>query len=246
MVTDCSGLVRWALYQLGEEIVHHATYQYTDWCKNKGKLSNGQRTDSKPLLPGTEVFLQGSEEKIHHCGVYVGDGIVIEAKGTQSGVVTSDLKKWDHWGELKMIDYSNAIDMEDGIVPEAPTDTVVKAEVTNPGKWLNVRSGPGTNYPVVFRVDKGTVVDVLVQDGDWWQIRSGGRIGWASSQYLTPLEVEVPVEPEEPEMPDVPIIPDDDVEPDNGYIALSPDELNELINITNSLDDLLKRIGGRL
>ena len=31
-VTDCSGLLRWALNQLGEKIVHHARYQYTEYC----------------------------------------------------------------------------------------------------------------------------------------------------------------------------------------------------------------------
>ena len=108
-VTDCSGLPLWALKQLGEEIVHHARYQYTDASKAKGKLADGKRTDGKPLLPGTAVFLQGSQEHIHHVGVYVGHNICIEAKGTQWGVVTSSPDHWDHWGELKAVDYSGEI-----------------------------------------------------------------------------------------------------------------------------------------
>lgn len=225
MVTDCSGLIRWALKQLGEDIVHHATYQYTDWCKSKGKLVNGQREDGKPILPGTEVFLQGGETKIHHCGVYVGNGVCIEAKGTQSGVVTSKLDHWDHWGELKMIDYSKAAELENGSVPvpEVPADVAVKAEVDNPGKWLNVRSGPGTSYPVQFRLDKGTVVDILAQSDGWCQIRSNGRVGWASAEYLKVLE---PEEPEQPtEDPDIEII-------------------NELVSIRNRIDDIIDKLGG--
>lgn len=224
MVTDCSGLIRWALKQLGEDIVHHATYQYTDRCRAKGKLINGLREDGTMPLPGTEVFLQGGEEKIHHCGVYVGNGICIEAKGTQYGVVTSKLDHWDHWGELKMIDYSKAAELENGVIPEAPADATVKAEVDNPGKWLNVRSGPGTSYPVQFRLDKGTVVDILAQQDGWCQVRSNGRIGWASAEYLKILEPEEPEEPV-PEDPDIDII-------------------NELISVRDRIDEIIDRLGG--
>lgn len=200
MVTDCSGLLRWALHQLGEEIVHHARYQYTNWCTNKGKLINGRREDGTVPLPGTAVFLQGKEAHIHHVGVYVGGGVVIEAKGTVYGVVTSRLNHWDHWGELKMVDYSDAARLETETpqdVPEAPEDaeagTVIQAVVNNPNTWLNVRSGPGTQYQVQFQVEKGTVVEVLdAGEPDWWQIRYGGRIGWASAQFLQPLKDEYP------------------------------------------------------
>lgn len=210
MVTDCSGLLRWALYQLGESIVHHARYQYTDYCINKGKLINGHREDGLPVLPGTAVFLKGSEAHIHHVGVYVGNDTVVEAKGTIYGVVTSHLNHWDYWGEIKMVDYTDAAELESG-VPGAAEDTeddakagtIIKAIVSNPNKWLNVRSGPGTQYQVAFQVEKGTEVEVLdAGEPDWWQIRYGGRIGWASSQYLIPIKtdshVEEPVEDDEP------------------------------------------------
>lgn len=241
MVTDCSGLVRWALYQLGEkDIPHHATYQYTDWCKPKGKLVDGRRTDGNPILPGTLVFLQGSEEKIHHVGVYVGDDICIEAKGTKSGVVTSQLDHWDHWGECKVVDYTNAGEI-DGIVPDVKSDILFKAEVTNPRTWLNVRSGPGTNYPVQFQVQKGTIVDVLAESNGWDQIRSGGRIGWASAEYLTPLEPEEePNEPpvEEPEYPDfIPEEPDQDED-----VEVRPSVLDDLQSVLQTLSDAENRL----
>jgi len=107
MVTDCSGLPRWALWQLGDKtLLHHAYYQYTDCCKNKGLLIDGARADGKPIKRGTAVFLKGSGEKIQHVGVYVGDGNCVEAKGTQYGVVMSKLSHWDYWGEYKAVDYS--------------------------------------------------------------------------------------------------------------------------------------------
>lgn len=224
-VTDCSGLPLWALKQLGEEIVHHARYQYTDASKAKGKLINGKREDGKPILPGTAVFLQGSQEHIHHVGVYVGDDTCIEAKGTIYGVVTSPLSRWDHWGELKMVDYSG----QD--VPVTPSDDVLfQATVTNPNAWLNVRSGPGMQHSLRFQVHRDSTVDVLTQEPEWWQIRYGGQIGWAYAKYLSPIDKPV----DEPNVPDI----------DAGNISLSPDELNELIHITNSLNDLIRKIGG--
>ena len=231
MVTDCSGLIRWALYQLGESIVHHARYQYTDYCKRKGKLINGLREDGSAILPGTAVFLQGKEDKIHHVGVYVGDNTCIEAKGTIYGVVTSELSHWDHWGELIMVDYSG----QDVPVPPSE-DVLFQAIVDNPNTWLNVRSGPGMQYPLRFQVHKDSTVDVLATEPEWWQIRYGGQIGWAFAQYLRPIDGQEPVTPEEPET--LPVVPD------TGNITLTADDLNELIHITNSLNDLIRRIGG--
>ena len=247
MVTDCSGLLRWALYQLGETIVHHARYQYTDYCGPKGKLVNGHREDGNPVLPGTAVFLQGSEAHIHHVGVYVGNDTVIEAKGTIYGVVTSHLNHWDHWGELKMVDYNDAADLENGDqitnqdTPEdAQAGTVIKAVVSNPNRWLNVRSGPGTQYQVVFQVEKGTVVDVLdAGEPDWWQIRYGGRIGWAAAEYL------VPIQQDEPETPTP---PDDDDEPDDDDLG-KPDlseVLEQLKAIRDQVDGLIDAVKGMI
>ena len=254
MVTDCSGLVRWAMKQLGVDVVHHATYQYTDASSPKGKLKNGQRTDGQPLLPGTLVFLQGSEAKIHHVGVYVGDGVVIEAKGTQSGVVTSGLDKWDHWGQLKTVDYTDAAD---DYTPETPSDAdakgIVQGVVDNPHTWLNVRSKPSDNAQQVFQVQKGAVVDILAtsNDGKWYQIRYGGRIGWASAKYIDILPVEEEpdqpdVEPDEPDFDEDINVPDTpEIEPEEGYI-LTPEQLNTIINAANSLNDVLNQIGGLL
>jgi len=213
MVTDCSGLLVWALKQLGEEIVHQARYQYTDWCKAKGLLKDGQREDGRPVLPGTAVFLKGTQDHIHHVGVYVGHGICIEAKGTRWGVVTSELNHWDHWGELKMIDYTDAAEIENEPVPETPErpdDTLGRAMVDNPGAWLNVRSGPGTSNPVIFRLEKGDVVDILAidQDKNWDQIRYGGRTGWVCADYLRIMDADPdqddPEEPVDGETVDVP------------------------------------------
>ena len=208
-VIDCSGLVMWALKQLGVTVVHQARYLYTDWCVNKGTLAGGKREDGSAPLPGTAVFLQGDKDRIHHVGVYIGHGIVVEAKGARYGVVTSGLDSWDHWGELKVVDYTDAARIEDEPEPEIPASRrgdrpepsgeYPKALVNNPRRWLNVRSGPGENYALRFRVERGSVVDVLYQDAEWWQVRQGKQVGWAFAAYLQLMQEEGPEGDGDPE-----------------------------------------------
>ena len=78
-----------------------------------------------------------------------------------------------------------------------------QAVVDNPDRWLNVRSGPGKGYKVVFRVEKGSIVNVLNDSNrDWWNIQQDGKTGYAMSEYLKK------VQDEEPEAPDTPVLPD--------------------------------------
>lgn len=199
MVTDCSGLLRWALRQLGLDIVHHARYQYTNACTNNGTLVNGQRSDGKPILPGTAVFLKGNKPHIHHVGVYVGSGICVEAKGARYGVVTSRLDHWDYWGELQMVDYTDAAALEGAIeIPQrgdsAGGDTPVsgmRAVVNNPRNYLNLRAKPDSSAARLAQMPRGAVVEVIEGPGahdEWWQVKFAGRLGWAWAEYLQLIE----------------------------------------------------------
>jgi len=57
--------------------------------------------------------------------------------------------------------------------------------------WLNVRSGPGANYPIVTTLPQGDVVPIIKMDPDtgWLQVKlSGdGTVGWISGSpnYVT-------------------------------------------------------------
>ena len=259
MVTDCSGLIRWALKQFGLEIVHHARYQYTNACKNRGTLVNGQRSDGQPIVPGTAVFLKGDKAHIHHVGVYVGQGICVEAKGARYGVVTSHLDHWDHWGELKAVDYTGAEALEGAIeIPERgeggggePVSAWPLAVVNNPGSWLNLRKGPSSTSERLAKIPRGSTVEVLTQDGDWWQVRYAGRIGWAASEYLALIEPDQeepgdtdqeigtpdpePI-PADPPVQDAPAGPD----PDRDQLTA------ELRAVRDHVDRIIRMMGGGL
>jgi hypothetical protein len=80
---------------------------YRKYCTQKGELKKGRRTDGAALKPGTAVFVWNGK-KYSHVGLFVGNGIVIEAMGTINGVTTTKVTagKWTYWGELTGVDYS--------------------------------------------------------------------------------------------------------------------------------------------
>lgn len=141
MVADCSGLFAWAFKQLGGTMYHGSNTMYLHWCTAKGQLKNGRRTDGQDLKPGTAVFTYNSaKENYSHVGLYIGNGVVIEAKGTKAGVTKSKItdSRWTNWGELKGVSYGPG-------APEKPQD-----EPAN--------QGGGNTMPTLRRGDKGEYV----------------------------------------------------------------------------------------
>ncbi len=102
IVVDCSGLIieayRSRISGYGDKTANTLFRR----CVQTGKL------DTIPETPGLCVWRSG------HIGLYIGDGKVIEAGGTNIGVVTSKLKapattkRWTNWGRLADVDYESA------------------------------------------------------------------------------------------------------------------------------------------
>ena len=84
------------------------------------------------------------------------------------------------------------------IVPEArPDNLVASTSVTSitstlrmleinktPTGWLNVRSGPGTSFAPVGRVNPGEVYPLLAEEAEWYRIQfSETKEGWVAKQY---------------------------------------------------------------
>lgn len=164
-VADCSGLFYWAFKQLGGYMYHGSDTMFRKYCTANGTMSNGKRTDGMPLLPGTAVFTwKPADGKYGHVGLFIGNGKVIEAKGTQSGVVESKVtdKRWTHWGELKGIDYSAS----EADVPPSPTPSDKQPTETLP----TLRKGMKGEYVSLLQtklVNKGYSVGSYGIDGDF-------------------------------------------------------------------------------
>jgi uncharacterized protein YraI len=49
---------------------------------------------------------------------------------------------------------------------------------------LNLRAGPGTNYPVIDAMPAGAQVNIRTCSGSWCRVSFRGETGWASANYL--------------------------------------------------------------
>lgn len=179
-VLDCSGLFYWAFKQLGGYMYHGSNTMYSSYCTAKGKLVGGKRADGKDLIPGTAIFT-GTETNHGHVGMYIGNGYVIEAKGTQAGVVKTPITdtRWTYWGELKGCDYSASP------APQpTPEPTPEKGYAIVTGKNLALRDGPGTDCKVITRAPTGSSVKIETPPEDWEYVSYNGKKGYMMKKYL--------------------------------------------------------------
>ena len=176
-VTDCSGLFSWAFEELGGYMYHGSNTIYRKYCKRNGMLSNGKKSDGTELIPGTAVFVYNkAQNNYSHVGLYIGGKYVIEAKGTQNGVVRSKItdKKWSHWGELKGVNY--------GIIPPEPVPEGYA--VVNATK-VALRTAPTTQANVIMRVDEGQTVKIEdPPPSEWEYVSYKDKTGYMMKKFL--------------------------------------------------------------
>lgn len=177
-VADCSGLFHWAFARLGGYMYHGSNTMFLKYTTANGKLKAGKRTDGKGLKIGTAVFVwKESEKKYTHVGLYIGNGYVIEAASTQSGVIKTKVSnsKWSHWGELKGVSYGDAPTPE-----PIPTGY---AEVT--GKKVALRKEPSTKATVITRVNTGELVKIEPPPpSEWDYVSYNGKSGFMMSKFI--------------------------------------------------------------
>ncbi len=65
-----------------------------------------------------------------------------------------------------------------------PTPDSATATMT---RRMNVRAGPGTNYPIVGQAEAGSQYPISGKNpaGTWWQIIYGGQFAWVYSPFVT-------------------------------------------------------------
>ncbi|MFR9537839.1 MAG: hypothetical protein SNJ11_04805 [Rikenellaceae bacterium] len=102
--TDCVGLIKgYGWLNTDTLAISYGTNGMPDYSANQMYLSATVSGDisTMPDTPGIAVWKDG------HIGVYIGDGYVIEAMGTSSGVVKTELegRGWTNWCEIPYITY---------------------------------------------------------------------------------------------------------------------------------------------
>ncbi len=189
---DCSGLICWALAQIGavkSDFDTTAQGLYANYCT---KLT-------APELPGDLMF-RYSGGKMVHVGIYA-PGACVEAAGGAYGVVeckgltgtdhtakshvdgkVHQLPGWTHYGRLKMLE---AAAPEPAPEPE-PAGAPIFAFCT--GASVNVRSGPGTENAVVAVAHKGDKFTARATANGWYRIAGfvgdDPVVGYMSGKYI--------------------------------------------------------------
>ena len=102
--TDCVGLIKgYGWLNTDTLTISYGTNGMPDYSANQMYQSATVSGDisTMPDTPGIAVWKDG------HIGVYIGDGYVIEAMGTSSGVVKTELegRGWTNWCEIPYITY---------------------------------------------------------------------------------------------------------------------------------------------
>ena len=139
-----------------------------------------QSTDFKDILPGEVVWITG------HIGVYIGDGLVIEATSRATGGFTDNVlisalgnhgavkgyptRSWTHHGRLKWIDYAEQPKPEPVPKPEGDylEHKVVKGDT--PWKLAVQYLGDGNRYPEIMKLN-GLAVNAHILVGQKLKIQ---------------------------------------------------------------------------
>lgn len=172
-VWDCASLVRFAMKQIDISMVSGATSQ---WKKTKWAAQ-----DTIDSLPKDQVtcLYRWTGSLMQHTGIYLGNGYVIDARGSSSGVIKTKLESypWTHWGQPQ------------GLIKKEQTNEVISVSyqakvIADSGSTVRMRSAPSKEASVSATIALGTIVDVIEEVEGWCGIMYDGQKGYMMSQFL--------------------------------------------------------------
>ena len=172
-VWDCASLVRYAMKQIGISMVSGATSQWkkTKWAR-KGTIDQLPKDQVACLYRWTGSVMQ-------HTGIYLGNGYVIDARGSSAGVIKSKLSSypWTHFGQPQ------------GLIKKEQTNEVISVSyqakvIADSGSTVRMRSAPSKEASVTATIALGTIVDVVEEAEGWCGIMYNGQKGYMMSQFL--------------------------------------------------------------
>lgn len=110
---DCAGLIKsyWMSNYGANNVIYNSKYDKDAFDITVGNASEKGNIDMIPEIPGLLLYMKG------HCGVYIGNGNVIEAtsdtklSGNLYGKVCQTKitdRKWLYWIKSKWLNYENA------------------------------------------------------------------------------------------------------------------------------------------
>lgn len=176
---DCSGAFVWAYRQLGHSIYHGSNTIARRHVGPMTQMPAPGYAAFKWRKKDTSKFPDGRGD-YYHIGLVDETGEwVYEARSARAGFTRSRVSVWHSFAPLLAVDYGDegGTDMESEIQYEGVV-------VTKSG-GLNLRSGPGTGYPIIRVLPKGTLVGVMMEPLEGWLfVRTGENTGYVSAKYI--------------------------------------------------------------
>ena len=185
---DCSGAFTYWYKQAGGYMYHGSNTMWRKYSTEKGKIG------SINLVPGMAVYKWRDDGKepsqyqddgignFYHVGLYIGNNKVVEAKGTKSGVVYSDVSTWTHASRQKGTDYDLS---EVGSGNSNPTSTFpIEGFVKTSGGVLRVRKSP-VDGEVLGKLSNGAALTLIGETNGWYMINYKGHTGYISGDYVS-------------------------------------------------------------
>ncbi len=180
---DCSGAFVYAYKQFRERIAHGSNSIGRQYVSTLLPLSQAE--------PGMAVFKckeWTNEDKgntwygkdpgnLSHIGLVDTDtAYVLNAKGEKSGFSRDALTEKNGWDYVA---YLNAVEYGGG-------GTGMKCTISggNPNASVRMRSKPSTFGVILAEIPQGSEAELLGEDGDWSNIKYGGRTGWTKSEFV--------------------------------------------------------------
>lgn len=195
---DCSGIRRWLTkYHMTPYQGGGATTIFSRAMFATGPISTMPDTPGIWVFRGEKSDGVCSNTKMAHIGLYIGDGMVIHARGTAYGVICEPMNShtWSHWGADERVKYP--VPIQNAPHPSTQTDKPIEAEaifsgrVTTTGGDLNIRKGPGKNYARIGALHNGATVKVLgTEETDGWyhiQTEDEKMAGFVAKDFLVKI-----------------------------------------------------------
>ncbi|CAG9368252.1 SH3 domain-containing protein [Clostridium perfringens] len=156
---------------------------------NGGDVDNGGSDSSEiPYNANGEVI---NVEPTSALNVRSGPGTTYRAIGTlKLGNRVTILAKTKPAGETKdwykiSFNYGSGYIRSDFVkLDSSEINYNAVGEIINVSSFLNVRSGPGTNFEMLGKLYKGDVVLIVSKNGDWYKIRYGTTFGYIHKDYV--------------------------------------------------------------
>jgi cell wall-associated NlpC family hydrolase len=189
---DCSGLVMEAFDQVGIDFVHNAYAQY--------EATKAERVSPSNLQAGDLVFFGPTEAGIHHVGIYVGNGEMLDAPETGQDVQIESMAGFGFYAATDPLATLTGTSTAAGIAPDQAFARALADTTWGPGQWTyldelwNRESGwnPDATNPTsgAFGIPQALPATKLATAGADWATDPYTQIIWGidyiSQRYGTP------------------------------------------------------------